>query len=293
LSTLTKVLIVLLTIASIFLCGVVVTYVASADNYKQLYDQRRNSELRAKQERDSTVEEWNTAKTKMDEERTKLNADITALRAQITTLNGQVADITRQRDEARLRKENYESILADFAKTVDRNTQLQKDAQNAEAQLKAEQTRLNKDLEDVTTALNEKSAIERQLQAQVKALIEEKTALQNKLDEFLRQYGKVTAQVAPVTVIRDAARVAPPATDIALNGRLTDVDLKNNMAEISIGAADGVKKNMRFHATRDSKFICDIVVLDVEPEKALGWLELLQDQPQDKPKAGDAVSTNL
>jgi len=71
------------------------------------------------------------------------------------------------------------------------------------------------------------------------------------------------------------------------------VDLKNLLAEISIGAADGVKKGMRFHATRDSKFICDVVVLDVEPDKALGWLELLQDQPQDKPKAGDAVSTNL
>ncbi|UCE46868.1 MAG: hypothetical protein JSW47_14805, partial [Phycisphaerales bacterium] len=59
------------------------------------------------------------------------------------------------------------------------------------------------------------------------------------------------------------------------------------------GAADGVKKNMRFHATRGSKFICDVVVLDVEPDKALGWLELLQDKPQDKPRAGDAVSTNL
>ena len=94
-------------------------------------------------------------------------------------------------------------------------------------------------------------------------------------------------------MIRDVARVAPPATDIDLKGLLTDVNLKDNIAELSIGAADGVKKNMRFHATRDGKFICDIVVLDVEPEKALGWLELLQDKPQDKPKAGDAVSTNL
>ena len=38
-STLTKILIVLLTLSSIFLCGIVVTYVANADNYRQKYNQ--------------------------------------------------------------------------------------------------------------------------------------------------------------------------------------------------------------------------------------------------------------
>lgn len=292
-STLTKVLIVLLTIASIFLCGVVVTYVASADNYKQMYDQRRSSEMTAKQQRDRTIEEWNAAQKAMAEEKTKLNADMAALQAQISTLKGQVADALRERDDARRRKENYESLLAANAKTGELHAQLQKEAQDAQVKLEAEKTRLEDELDGVTGALNEKLAIVMQLEAKVKGLTEEKTAIQNKLDQFLRQYGKVTAQAAPVTVMREAARVAPPATDIDLKGSLSAVDLKNLLAEISIGAADGVKKGMRFHATRDSKFICDVVVLDVEPDKALGWLELLQDQPQDKPKAGDAVSTNL
>ena len=132
-STLTKVLIVLLTVASIFLCGIVVTYVASAENYKEMYDQRASSERRAKQQKDQITEEWNAAKAKMDEERTKLNGNIAALQEQIRGLNGQVADVTRERDDARRRKENYETILADYNKTVERNTQLQRDAQNAEA----------------------------------------------------------------------------------------------------------------------------------------------------------------
>jgi peptidoglycan hydrolase CwlO-like protein len=293
LSTLTKVLIVLLTIASIFLCGVVVTYVANADNYKQMYDQRRNSEMSAKQQRDRTIEEWNAAQEAMAGEKAKLNADKAAIQGQIAALQGKLTDTERERDDARRRKENYESILADYSKTVERNNQLQSDALASEADIKAERTKLSKELDDLTTALNEKQAIVMHLESQVKGLTEEKTAIQDKLDQFLRQYGKVTAQVAPVTAMREAARVAPPATDIDLKGSLSTVDLKNLLAEISIGAADGVKKGMRFHATRDSKFICDVVVLDVEPEKALGWLELLQDQPQDKPKAGDAVSTNL
>ena len=41
-STLTKVLIVLLTLASIFLCGIVVTYVANAVDFKEKYDSQQS-----------------------------------------------------------------------------------------------------------------------------------------------------------------------------------------------------------------------------------------------------------
>ena len=40
-SKLTKILIVLLTLSSIFLCGIVVTYVANAENYRQKYEDLR------------------------------------------------------------------------------------------------------------------------------------------------------------------------------------------------------------------------------------------------------------
>ncbi len=68
--------------------------------------------------------------------------------------------------------------------------------------------------------------------------------------------------------------------------------MDNSLAEISIGGANGVKQNMKFHVTRADKFICDIVILDVEPENAIGTLELM-DVTKEQPKAGDAVSTNL
>jgi hypothetical protein len=88
--------------------------------------------------------------------------------------------------------------------------------------------------------------------------------------------------------------LAPPAKDIDLSGSITEVDLKNLLAEISIGEADGVREGMRFHLTRGDKFICDIVILDVWPEKAVGWLDLVQeDQPQVQPRVNDRVSTNL
>jgi hypothetical protein len=76
---------------------------------------------------------------------------------------------------------------------------------------------------------------------------------------------------------------------IALNGRITQIDMKNNVAAISIGTAAGVRADMKFHVTRGDRFVCDILIFDVDAEKAIGTLDLVQVEPQ----TGDLVTTNL
>jgi beta-lactamase regulating signal transducer with metallopeptidase domain/type II secretory pathway component GspD/PulD (secretin) len=76
---------------------------------------------------------------------------------------------------------------------------------------------------------------------------------------------------------------------IGLEGVITAIDSKNSLVEISIGSADGVKQNMKFHVIRGDQFICDILVLGLDNAKAVGILDLVQQQP----KIGDKVSTNL
>jgi hypothetical protein len=96
-----------------------------------------------------------------------------------------------------------------------------------------------------------------------------------------------------VTPKTEIARPAPViARKIGLKGLVTAVDLKNKMASISIGTADGVKEGMKFHVTRADKFICDILIIDTDAEEAVGALELL-DLAREQPKAGDTVTTNL
>ena len=46
---------------------------------------------------------------------------------------------------------------------------------------------------------------------------------------------------------------------------------------------------MVFHVTRGDEFICDVIVTDVDTNKAAGVLELKLGQP----KIGDTVSTKL
>ena len=284
-STLTKVLIVLLTMASIFLCATVVTYVANADNYKQKYDSLYSGYQAAKKNEDNAKTQLNNTIEEKDRDTVKLGEQIASLEEQINKLQNDLVTAERERDNANRKVNDWASIVRDFSKTVENNEKLAKDALAQRDLKEAELIKQDKELKDTTAALMENMAIVRQLQEGSKRLLEEKTELQNKLDQYLRQYGKAIAEPMPVTT--------RPTKDIDLNGSITEVDLKNLLAEISIGTADGVKEGMRFHLTRGDNFICDIVILDVWPEKAVGWIELLQDQPQNQPKINDTVSTNL
>ena len=97
-STLTKVLIVLQTIFSVFLCGIVITYVGNADSYKDKYD-TANSRLGAAQrtsdQADKELSEFKALRTEQTSIRQKLASEITELRVELATVR---ASIVRPND---------------------------------------------------------------------------------------------------------------------------------------------------------------------------------------------------
>jgi len=293
LSTLTKVLIVLLTLASIFLCGIVVTYVANAVDYKEKYESQNSRYQSAIQRADNAESNFNRLKEETDQANLGLNNRLAALEQRISSLNADLKKAQTERDLARRLKDGRDEEVAAFAKTVEVNNQLRATAETELKQTQANLIQEKAEHEQTTDALMTKMAIIEDQGAKLKQLLEEKTELQNRLNQTLQQYGKITAPAEPVTAMKKPPRVAPPVKDIDLQGVITDVDLQERLAEVSIGTADGVKEGMRFHTTRGDQFICDIVILDVLPEKATGWLELLEDGVQNQPKVNDKISTNL
>ena len=292
-STLTKVLIVLLTVASIFLCGIVVTYVAGSVNYKQRYDDLNTRFSSAKKSEENANTQFNDLKSKTDAEKLELNKQLAALQEQINGLRADLKKTEIDRDDARRKEDSWEALSKDFSERIEVNNRLTADAQAGLVKVEADLVKERDQHEQTSKTLREKLTIISVLEDKARQLLEEKTALQNKLDKMLQQYGKLISEPVPVTTTPEEARVAPPAKAIDLKGLITAVDLANKLAEISIGEADGVEKGMRFHATRGETFVCDVVILDVEPEKAVGWLELLKEGAENQPKVSDQVRTNL
>jgi len=290
LSTLTKILIVLLTLSSIFLCGIVVTYVANADNYKQKY-------TNLKADRDSLSENVNSLTKQLNEKiaekqqmEDKLSREIALLKTEFGELQGNLKNAEREKAALLQKVNSFASIVEGFSQTTDQQGLLLRNTLEELNKVQAEQIKERKELNETTAALIEKMAIIEMLGAENKRLLEEKFELQNSLDQLLQPKGKVAAAAVPVTPEGAIARPdIPVARDIALQGLVTAVDLKNSIASISIGTADGVKEGMKFHVTRGDEFICDILIIDVDVEEAVGVLELVQQQP----RVGDNVSTNL
>lgn len=289
-STLTKVLIVLLTISSIFLCGIVVAYVAKADNFKQKFTSEQRRAQTAQSNEDQAQENLNAKIEEYDSMKAALDKRIADLGIQINDLTTKLQSAERDRNVAQQKNEDALATVANLTQT---NTTWQNMLGNAQAELKKlseEKTVLESDLKELNTALLEKLSIIAQQEERVKQLVDEKSELQAKVDQFLRNYGQVAATTPPKTEVRPE-KVQPVVSTpaIGLKGLVTKVDAKNLLAQISIGSADGVKENMKFYVTRGDSVICDILILDVDTDKAVGILDRVRQQP----KSGDSVSTNL
>ena len=288
-STLTKVLIILLTVFSIFLCGIVVTYVANAHNYKQRYETLQNDYQTARRNAENADRRLNETIKLTDQQKTELGEQINSLKITIGQLEGKIRDAERAKAVAEQEESTWKALAEAFHTTNEKQGQLWKEAVDKLTALEAERIKERKQFQEISQTLLDKMAIIATLEADKKRLIEERAGLQTKLDQLLAQYGRVAAPPTPITPIKGTARPAPALKPIGLKGTVAAVDSKNSLAEISIGAASGVKENMKFHVIRGDEFICDILILDVDAEKAVGILDLVQKQP----KVGDLVSTNF
>lgn len=63
------------------------------------------------------------------------------------------------------------------------------------------------------------------------------------------------------------------------------------LVQISIGSDDKIARNMRLTVSRGAKFICDITVTEIYPDKAVG--RVIEETRNGNPERGDNVTTKL
>jgi seryl-tRNA synthetase len=268
----------------------VVTYVGNADNYKEQYTRLKTNRDSLSKKVNSLTDQLNEKIEQKKQSEEELNGEITSLGTELGRLEGELKNAEREKAGLLQKVNSWASIVEDFSETNDKQGQLLKNTLEELNKVQAQQIKERKELTETTAALIEKTAIIETLEAEKRRLLEEKSELQKQLDEFLQPFGKAAAPPTPVTPPKERVRPAEPAVkEISLQGLVTAVDLKNSMASISIGKADGVREGMKFHVTRGDKFLCDILIIDVDAEESVGILELVQQQP----RINDTVSTNL
>ena len=255
-SILTKTLIVLLALSSFFLCATVVTYVANADNHKELAKKLRTERDAEREMAKNAKKQLQERKDKYQQQETDLSNEIASLKVQIDKLKGDLVTAQRQKAALDEKVNSWVSITEGFYTTNDKQGQLLKNTLAALNKVQADQVKERKVLNETSATLMQKMAIIETLGAQVKRLVEQKTELENRLNKLWQPMGKQAAVAEPVTPEKTTAKPARPYTkDIGLQGLISDINLKNSMAELSIGSADGVKEGMVFYTSRGDEFI--------------------------------------
>ncbi|MBN1845806.1 MAG: hypothetical protein JW810_08995 [Sedimentisphaerales bacterium] len=287
-SFLTKLLALLVSLLSIFLCGVVVVFVTNTNNWKQAYEQQKSLTNAAQVyalQRDQAMRDLQarqqTLRDKMDQSIKTLenqNAELLVLWQQ--EANAKTAAVSRA-DTAVKVSDALSNLIDNMRKT---NNFLQQRLEQAHNDKQVAETRvveLNQELNRERVMVSQLESIRKRNEEKIQAL--EGQVIE--LGEKLQQVSMVSAE--PRKLTDQVTIAAPQAGGVPIRGEI--VAVRGDRASISVGSSSGVRENMEFQIYRSGQFLGNLVVLQVEPAQAAGRLS----RQQGPIVKGDKVSTGF
>ena len=267
----------------------VVSYVANAEDQKARADGFNQQLMAGRSRTNQANENLEQAKAQFAQAESNMQKKVSELKAALSKtsseLNGKKAEVSRLLGEA----DTWTTLTDEFRQTNQQQSDMLKSTLAELDGIRADVVKLEKELDETSRALLEKDAVVMSMQKKVKQLEDEKASLLGGVNQQLNPYGTEAASAATVTNVDRSSTATMTARDIDLKALIGAVDMKNSMAQLSVGSADGVTQGMRFHVTRGREFICDVLIISVDVEQSVGVLELVQQQPM----VGDNASTNL
>ncbi|MHC4551648.1 MAG: hypothetical protein ACYSUT_02615 [Planctomycetota bacterium] len=284
-STLTKFLVVLLSLFTIFLCGMMIVFVGNTDNYKKLYQEQENLSAVAQSELATISNQYDEQVKKTDELKTNYQNQIRDLEMEKDNLAADKQKLERLAQQYQNQAESWKGVMSGFEQSV-RNLQASLDQTQQQLDTARSQgIKDQKELNQITSDLYEKIVQLQDLEAERRRLMEQKKVLEGQLASS--GTASRPREVTPVTPLNRTARPAASVSNSDIKGLVSVVG--ESMVQLTVGSADGVKVGTTFHITRGDSFLCDVVVTDVDINKCAGVLELVQQRPQ----VGDTASTQL
>jgi len=288
LSTLTKVLALLVSALVIFLCGPLVTFVSSTENWRGAYEDQRMIAEAAQI----------TAEVAHIDKRRELErnlAVIQRLRDNYLVLFEQFDQLNRELVAERLARseaENKVSSVSALCLSIQQaNRDLHEDVRSLQADLdEAFTARTKAEAERIRSSQQltiERARIE-QLDA-IRLRAEEKiTRLENENEQMSRRLHAARVQSKEFAAVGDHVSLTEvgPGPGLPIRGEIVQVDA-DSLASISVGSSSGVRKGTTFRVVRGGRFLASLKIQRVRAREAVGRLTDQQAQVV----AGDVVTT--
>ncbi len=287
-SFLTKLLALLVSLLSIFLCGAVVVFVTNTNNWKKAY-QDQETVARAAQayalERDLDLQDQTQMYERKQQITNKLVVDL-------QTDNDNLLNRWKQESAARVIAESkadaavkvseaLTSLVDNMRRTRDVLQQRLEVAHNDKQKAETQVTGLNEELNRERVKSAQLDSIRRRNEEKIRALENDNALLELKIK-------RATLTPSEARILPDQVTVQIPAPSrFPIRGEITEI--LENRAAISVGSTSGVRENMEFNVFRGNEFLGSLVVLEVAATESAGRLS----RQQGTIVKGDRVSTGF
>ena len=282
-STLSKILVVLLVVLAIAHSAVLLAFLSQQEDWKALA-QANYSKWESAQE---SLASANIAHTQLQDQLLKakqgLQADLTRTETDLAKAQANIAALQLDLGTLTAEKGSLQQELSKLNASLGLAQEAQKHAisrldaaRNTANKLTAENAQLESQLSEFTADVTS-------LRAEVRSQKERIYFLQS---EIRKAQGVASGQsLSSVTAIRSA----PVVTAQPIRGKVTDVNLAEKIAQINVGEIAGVAEGTRFIIYHGDQYVGDLKITRVLRDQSLGAI-LLSSQPV---KVGDEVATAL
>jgi len=268
LSTLGKILTVLVVVVSIAVAVLVSREFALSKNWHTLYEEQAKLTQRALGERDSAFQQRDLATQKM-------TADRALLQQQIETLNNEVALRNNQVTALQQEKENQDQRLQTLTTELG-------GVKDAFAKLMGERDGWRQERDDARKEADTLRTMSTELQAKLTLALAQLTDAKEMLRQAQEQNESLKGKIAWATQEYNINNWPPEAAPLPpterLNGVVTAVDAAAGIAQISLGSDDGVVKGMKLYVydKAQGKYLATLTVDKVSHDSAAGQLSILR-----------------
>jgi len=266
LSTLGKILTVLVVLVSIAVAVLVSSEVVLRDNWKARWQEENRLYDKALQQRDHAVQQRDKAYADWEAHRAQLEQQINTLTSNVNDKTNTISLLTEENksQEKRLQEliEQLKGLKDSLAKEV------------------ATRDQYRNERDEAVKAKHELETMYAQLDAKHRAALDDIQNLKENLRQAREELAAANSKLAHVATQPGVVipQEVPPVPTRKIKGLVTSADNEARVAEINLGSDDGVVKGMKFYVYNEdqSKYLATLQVSRVSNDSAAGELSVIR-----------------
>jgi len=266
LSTLGKILTVLVVLVSIAVAVLVSSEVVLRENWKARYDAEHGLYQKALEQRDHAVQQRDKAYAGWEAHRAQLEQTINTLTSNVNDKTNTISLLTEENksQEKRLQEliEQLTGLKDSLAKEV------------------ATRDEYRNERDEAVKAKHELETMYSQLDAKYRAALDDIQNLKENLRQAREELAAATSKLAHVATQPGVVipKEVPAVPTQKIKGLITSADNEARVAEINLGSDDGVVRGMKFYVYNEdqSRYLATLLVTRVSNDSAAGELSVIR-----------------